>query len=612
MKSTKESLFMRSLLRYLFPTIILLFLLQVTVLAQQMVYGIQAHVFITPPYPLDLYEYTNVNSNKMWVQIIPDQNSRPIEIRIRIHFDEITGKFSLATRSSYIPPKPIELVGGIPVTLMAVDLIPYLSLENLDVRGGSVSEFNKTKRLPEGSYKIWVEIVSSRGETLSDNKIGSRIAMLVQNDAPQLVSPSDNQILTISEPQNILFTWRLGSLVNSVSNVQYQFTIVEIPNKDINKYIAIQTLTPLYVTTTYTASFRYDYMAPQLIPGRSYAYQVKASTIEGSSMFKNDGFSNVQSFTWGAACNTPMQLQCSFDSYTSEKVSWQPNGSKQFDLTYREITDSSASEWYTDKVTDNLVDVSNNIYSIIHNLKPGRLYECKVKAWCGFISSEYSSVISFRTQQQTAVNITKTCGSDAGIPDPSLLKRSSIQALSVGEEIEVGGFKAKITEVTKNVADTTFSGKCIVYVSTFGIKVASHFSNIKVNTDKKVFAGEIVAEYDQKNLVNADAAIADIATTASDAVQVYNEFKSLANDAKKYFASDSIIINIISRYDSVSVFPSEIKIGLEKFIDAIKTDELGRQLISQGKTAEGETKLNAASALKEEGKQIILKYDLKK
>jgi hypothetical protein len=570
-----------------------------------MVYGIQAHVFINPPYPLDLSEYTNATSNKIWVQIIPGQNSRPIDVRIRMHFEELTGKFSLATKATFNPTIPIQLVGGIPVTLMTADLIPYLSLENLEVLIGDASEFYRSKRFSEGSYKIWVEVISSRGETLSGNTVGSRFALLVQNDAPQWVSPADNETLTASDPQNILFTWQLGSLVNAVSNIDYQFMIVELPNLNVDKYVAIKSLTPLLVTNTKVTSFRYDYLSPQLIPGRTYAYQVKASSPDGSSMFKNDGYSMVQSFTWGSPCNPPQQVQCTFESYTSEKVSWRPTGSKQLDVAYREVTDTSASEWYTDRVTDNLVDVSNNVYTIINYLKPARMYECKVKSWCGLVSSEFSPVISFKTQSKTEESITKTCGTDMGIPGISTLKRTSIQSLTAGDEIEVGGFKAKLTEVSQNASDTTYTGKCIVYVTTFGIKVASHFSNIKVNIDKKVFAGEIVAEHDPNNLVNPEAVVSDIQSTVGEVNQAMKEFKSLINDAKTYFASDTAFSIIINSLDTVTVIPNGVKVGLETMNEGIKEMQQYKQLVNQGKTAEAEAKLESASAKIENGKQLI-------
>ena len=86
---------------------------------------------------------------------------------------------------------------------------------------------------------------------------------------------------------------------------EYDFRLVEIWPAGRNPNEAMRTSVPLYETITSNTMLVYGPGEPPLVPGRSYAWQVRArSLVNGESldMFNNQGYSEVRSsFRWGEA-----------------------------------------------------------------------------------------------------------------------------------------------------------------------------------------------------------------------------------------------------------------------------------------------------------------------
>jgi hypothetical protein len=83
------------------------------------------------------------------------------------------------------------------------------------------------------------------------------------------------------------------------------------------------------------------------------------------------------------------------------------------------------------------------------------------------------------------------CGSTCTITSPA--NSTLISGLTVGDEILIGKFLAKLTEVTGS--GSGYNGKArikIPFLNNVTIKV--NFTNLKVNTNKMVFEGEMIAE----------------------------------------------------------------------------------------------------------------------
>lgn len=584
--------------------VFLLFAVSVAhIAAQGQVYPVQANVFLTPPYSPSIASYYSPAVNKMSAQLLVNENQGglPVNVRLRVVIEDISTGRRIATRSNYMPPRPIVLQTGIPYIISGPELEPYLRPDNLEFEGVDVQQILNTKKLPEGNYTFRIEVLEYyRGMLISNPKIGTQMAMLIDNPPPTWVLPTTSGSVDIEarEPQSITFSWLPHHLNTFVA--QYEFKMVELPDVPMDPNVAFQTLTPVFATVTGNTSLVYDISAPPLVPGRKYACQVTATDADRLDMFINGGKTELIVFTWGQACKMPTDITHALESPTSEKVTWKPaDGNTGFVVQYREVTDSSYSDFYTDEVS--YPQVISKVEHIIRQLKAGRTYECQVKALCNLVSSDFTVPFTFSTKPTPQTTITSTCGQSFANIDTNLIDKTPIAALVVGDTINVGGFTASITEVSGSPG-SGFSGKCIVNTTTIGIRIKSHFSNIKVNTNHQVYSGVVIGDYDPSNLVDLDEVKNDAQTIIVLAEQTQKELKSMVKDVKTYLENDPTMVDIMLDLDTAHNIPEGTREGLELVNEGVKEKEKGQKLIQQGRVEEGEALLNSANSKLDEGK----------
>lgn len=123
------------------------------------------------------------------------------------------------------------------------------------------------------------------------------------NEAPKTIMPMCNSNVTLSVPQNIIFTWldpsaslQLGNtdLPNGVQ--EYVLKIVEIiGSQSANDAIKYPTIPPFFEKTILGTSYIYGPADPPLKPAAKYAYTV--SVKYNSKQYQNNGVSDVCMFT---------------------------------------------------------------------------------------------------------------------------------------------------------------------------------------------------------------------------------------------------------------------------------------------------------------------------
>jgi TANFOR domain-containing protein len=444
-------------------------------------FPVQATIQVTPPYSLYLEDYT-LESNRLSLMVFFKDFNRP-EYRVRFRFSIEGNGISIATSPNYLPP-PVILQGGVPLALSGPELADYLNPFNLVFSGISRQEFQKTGRLPEGPYRICFEVLDyNLGVPVSNQ--GCNIAWLVLNDPPLVNLPQNNTKMRATDPQNIVFQWtpRHTASPNAAFSTEYYFRMVEVWPADRNPFDAINTSTPFFETVTNQNVLLYSLAEPPLVPGRRYAFRILARQSDGATgrdLFKNNGYSEVFTFTYGDECKAPVNIQTASPDSRRIKINWEGlPGHTQYAVQYKET--NTSMEWRQENTFLTALTLSS--------LKPGVRYEIQVGGRCETIPGAYSAVLTQQTLQ--SAESTFECGR-APVAF-NLDNLTPLASLALGDIIISGDFEVEITEVVGSNGTFTGKGKVAVPFLNY-IKVPVTFESISVNTDKRVVKGNIVVD----------------------------------------------------------------------------------------------------------------------
>lgn len=464
-------------IRYTIAFTVYLLFSVVTAFAQT--YPVQVSTVIIPPYSLHLSDY--MNSDKLAVNVLFNDPIR-FELSVKLKIT-IEGKNISITTKPEFNPKPIYLQSGFPERLTGADLAPYFEAANLNFQGFDRKEFERKGALPEGLYRICVEVWEYNQNKKVSNA-GCSAAWMVLNDPPIINYPKNGEKIKILDPQLVLFNWtpRHTGSPNAAFTTEYAFELVEIRSANQNPNNAIATSPPIFTTTTHSTSIYYSIAETPLIPGLQYAFRVRAKAVSGLDeldLFKNNGYSEVFTFTYGDQCLTPDAIHLESINPTSIKATWVAlPAHTSFTIRYKE--NKEASEWF--EKTSMVPEFT------ISSLRPDTEYAVQVVGFCGVISNEEIKTYKIKTKKVEESNF--ACGTTADKID--LSKSTLIKSLSPGEFIESSNFKIALIEVTHT--GDGFSGRGVAYIPWFklaGLKV--EFKDIQVNEDGKVIKGNVVS-----------------------------------------------------------------------------------------------------------------------
>ncbi|KUJ60599.1 hypothetical protein AR687_17665 [Flavobacteriaceae bacterium CRH] len=472
---------------------------------------------ITQPSPIYLSNYadaTTINSPLKIQLVLNDLTISNRQVRIKCYFQG--NSISFSTNDFVVGARPLYLEGGFPLQLTNVDLAPYFEFQN--ILGLNPNQY--AQPLPEGIYNFSVEVYDfATNKKLS--KKTSVTTIIFQNEPPFLNLPLNNASIMQSNIQNIIFSWTPRSI--NVSNVEYEFSLVEIWDNYTPVQNAFAYSPPLYTTTTRNTTFQYGISQPQLIPGKKYAWRIKAKAILGAEeigVFKNNGYSEIFSFNYEVSCTAPLSITTTGVSEDQAKVSWSGNiDNYDYQVNYREK--NAGSEWYKIVTPRESVTISN--------LKPNATYEYTVGASCDVGKYTHSTIHEFTTLAQDEIAFAG-CGIK---PDPNdLANKTPLPQLFANDVVTAGDFPIVVLKATGSNGNFTGEGyvtlpflekfrKLIDAADALGgekidigkfSRIRITFNNIGVNTDFKLISGEIVASYDPdwKNIADGDKILTDI------------------------------------------------------------------------------------------------------
>jgi hypothetical protein len=477
----------------------ILCLLLFSVLSIGQTFPVGITVQVTPPAPIYLSQYadlTTLNSPVSVQVLLNDLTITNREVRLKCYWQG--NGVSFVNNDFVIGAQPIYLSGGTPVLLTKNELAPYFEFQNLQ----GITPNSYAEALPEGSYNVCFEVYDQiTGKKLSKKSCTTTI--IFQNEPPFLNLPLNNAAIPQQNIQNIPFSWTPRHI--NVSNVEYEFKLVEIWDNFTPVQNAYFNSPALYTTTTQSTTLLYGIAEPQLIPGKKYAWGVRAKALKNAEeigVFKNNGYSEIFAFTYEVNCSPPVAISTTNVGKTEAKIEWSGDVANfDYQVKYREK--NANSNWYT--------LVTAREYINITNLKPNTAYEYSVGASCELNKYTHSILSEFTTLAESE----PTFAGCNLLPDPiDITNKNPLPQLLKNDIVKAGDYPIVVTSVTGS--NGVFSGEGYVTFpflakvkklidaannSTNGnaekfTRIKVDFSNIGVNTDFKLISGAIVATYD--------------------------------------------------------------------------------------------------------------------
>jgi polyhydroxyalkanoate synthesis regulator phasin len=456
-------------------------------------YPVQLTPVFNSPYSLKLSDYATSMDAKMQLLINPTDisiNNRQVRLKFSIQGNGINAKSTDFIQGE----NPIFINGGELQTLTNVDIAALFRLENLQ----GISAVQYANPLPEGMYDFCFEMYDFATNQKISQKSCSML-YLILNDPPLLNTPQRNEQIAATDFPNILFTWTPRQI--NATNVSYTYELKELLDPSIDPQYGFQMAPLLYQETDLrSTAMVYDLGKPNLIPGKRYAWRVRAVSMSGlseNSIYKNDGYSEVFSFKYTPSCNAPTFLLSESQSTKSVKITWQgvPEHTR-YQLQYKK-QDVRNAQWFSSS--------SLNTQSLITNLEPGVTYEFRVGSSCdaateGVQSFTYSGISTFTTPTETNGVKAYNCGI---IPKISIQNQKPIDNLIVSETFTAGDFPVTILELDEQ--RNPYSGRGYIIVPYLAdTKIAVEFSNITINTDYQLINGLVETSYnpDWKNVAD--------------------------------------------------------------------------------------------------------------
>jgi len=461
-----------------------LILFTITSFAQQQ-YPVQVNQTFVPPYDSKLNSYATSTSVKMRLYLtMTDINISNRQVRLKLKFE---GQGISAESTDFVTgASSVFLTGGTQQQFTNIDLAPYFQQENLV--GINTQQYNQS--LPEGSYTFCWEVYDYlTNQLISNPNLGCTDVYITLNDPPFLNMPQDGDQIVKTDPTNIIFQWTPRHV--NATNVSYDFELRELWDTGIDPEVGFFASPNFYTENTYSTTLLYNISKPTLLPGKKYAWRVRAKSLSGldeNAVFDNDGYSEVYYFTYTNSCDAPTFLLAEPKGTSQVNISWQLNPDhKRYHVQYKR-TDVDDAEWFEVYSFNNQVQIAN--------LQDGVTYDFRVGGTCDELTNpnqgfSYTAVNQF-TMPSEDESVTYSCGI---VPEIEITNTELLGSISMNESFTAGDFPVTVKQIQNTNGSYTGKGYIVVpYLA--DTKIAVEFSNIQINTDYQLINGVIKTTYD--------------------------------------------------------------------------------------------------------------------
>ena len=249
-----------------------------------------------PPYSPDLTIWES-NPDKVLIRLT-NRSSQTHSVRLSGFAENLNGSVRIVTKDNF-PRNRITVGPNATVNLNLRDL-QLFSADAVEFIGTDQSTVARTKRLPEGSYRICVRALefTTLAPLSPQEPSGCATFVIRFAESPRPLFPACGTVVKNLEPQLINFQWSVPA--GAPGNVQYLFEMAEVPRGiDPNDALLAKT-SPIFFTRQLGAPIlSYGPAEPPLRIGQQYAWRVRAIDPAQGVVFRNDGYSEVCSFVFG-------------------------------------------------------------------------------------------------------------------------------------------------------------------------------------------------------------------------------------------------------------------------------------------------------------------------
>ena len=302
--------------------------------------------------------------------------------------------------------------------------------------------------------------------------------------------PFNNSSVAALASQFINFQWLPRNIAspNAAQSTIYRLELFEIRPEGRNPNDLVQSTQPIYTSETSLSSLNYTIADPALEVGMHYAWRVRAIEGSGLDRIRNNGYSEVYSFTYGGdVANQPGSKVENFkvEAVASSRAHLTWDASTDFDGYKTQYRKNGGNYlWIEDQTVKNTFDVFKLVAEETYEF---RVQGRKGNIWGGFSESKI-------LKMPAPMDI--KCGDIYSAK--SITNRVPVDELQPLQEVDAGGFIMTVLEA--NAENGRFTGKGFMVVPLFeNAKIRCTFTNILVNTDYQLVEGTIPLITDWKN-----------------------------------------------------------------------------------------------------------------
>ncbi|MGZ3863674.1 MAG: fibronectin type III domain-containing protein [Bacteroidia bacterium] len=445
-------------------------------------YPVHITTQLVAPFSGYLGDYANAGEEKLKLILLFTDFSKP-SYQVKLKFS-VTGQNINIQSKSYFFAGPFTMQPGVPIEISGSELHDLLNSQNLDFTGLSKTQYAQSKVLPEGFYTFCVTAYDYNNPVpIQVSNVSCAQGWMILSDPPFLNLPLCSSTVTPVNPQQLAFAFtqmNMGS-PNSAANTEYVFELWEVrPQNGIPNNI-VQTVPPIFSYTTNLTSVNYGITEPPLLVGMQYAWRVRAVDITGRDLFKNNGYSQVCTFTYGNVMDgANLNLNLHAQGVTQRQIkAWWDSLSvfTSYNLEFRKA--GTVDQWFPVTTTSSRARIVD--------LEPNTTYEFHVRG----VSYEYTSPNSDNVTATTLPPPNYQCGET-----PAPLNFSQfvpLTASGINSIWQVGQFEMRILELQNPVSPTGIYSGLGKIIMPYGIKVNCKFTNVLVNSDQVLVQGKVVA-----------------------------------------------------------------------------------------------------------------------
>ncbi len=446
-------------------------------------YPVQLSSNLIPPFSGYLADYgASSNENLSLIALFTDFTKPSYDVKLKL---KLTGQgITIQSKSFYFSPA-VHLEPGVPIQISGSEISNLFNSANLDFQGISRSDYEVRKILPEGYYQICITAYDfNNPTTIQVSNEACANGFIALSDPPYLNFPSCNSAQSVSTPQQIVFQWTPVSLAspNSAFNTEYEFSLYEVRPSTQNPNNIIQTLPPIFQERTNFTQLAYGIAEPPLQTGMQYVWRVRAIDLSGRDLFKNNGYSQVCTFTYGSIYSSldsnATKLKLNVQALTHRLAGARWDSLSMFSSYRLEFKKKNASNWFATPTPF--------AQSRITDLEPNTEYEARVRGITNEFTGSWSDVKNFKTPEKPVI----VCGQGGvGASMANFIPLKNAQNFMIWE---VGQFDMVITQLSNYQSLTgTYSGKGKIQLPFLNINVATTFQNVKVNDMMQVVQGKV-------------------------------------------------------------------------------------------------------------------------